>query len=183
MNYKYNKLIFDTLGYANQLKIAGIKNPELCTKALSDALALNIYSKQEINEMFQTALNRVDASLRRFDERTKEFKQESIADRASFEKTMAADRTAFEKAMAADRTALEKTMEKAMAADRSALEKAMEKDRVAHQKEIASVTDRLNNTIEKLNEKIMDTSSRTIALLGAIVVLTGAVAACAHHFM
>jgi hypothetical protein len=179
LNHKNNKLIFDTLTYANQLKTAGIKNSNLCTKALNDALALNIYSKPEIDKMIQSALNRVDASLRRFDERTKELKQESIADRTSFEKSMAADRITLEKAMAADRI----TLEKAMAADRIAFEKAMEKDRLAHQKEIGSVTDKLNNAIEKLNEKIMESNNRTITLLGTIIVITGAIATFAHHLM
>jgi Skp family chaperone for outer membrane proteins len=96
-----NALLFDTLNYSNQLKTAGIVNPDLCTKALSDALRPNLYSKQEIDKMFQDMLMRVDNSLRQFEERTKELKRESIAEVAALE-------NALEKKWAKDRDAHQK---------------------------------------------------------------------------
>jgi hypothetical protein len=177
-NNQKNKIFFDTLAYSRQLEFAGVRNADLCTKALNDALLQNLYSKHEVDTMIEAALNRVNASLGRFDERIKELKQESITDRivlekamekshSTLEKAISETRVTLEKAMAEDRVKLEKTMaedrltfEKARTEDRVTFEKAMEKDRLTHQNEISNVTDKLNNAVERLNEKIMETSQR-----------------------
>jgi Skp family chaperone for outer membrane proteins len=147
-------ILFDTLTYAEQLKTAGIINPELCTKALSDALSPNLYTKKEIDKMIQDALMRVDNSLRQFEERTKELKRESIAEVA----------------------ALENALEKKWAKDRAALEKTWAKDRDAYQKEISRIT-------EKLNDKIMKISNRNITVLGALIIIMGSISGLLHHII
>lgn len=64
------KVIFDTLAYASKLKDGGVDRSEIHAASLSEVIGYNVYTKGEIEKMF-------DAALKRFDERTQEMKAES----------------------------------------------------------------------------------------------------------
>lgn len=63
------KLLFDPLDYAKILKNGGVENADIHASSLSQILASNLYTKDEIDMRFEQALNRFDASMQQMERR------------------------------------------------------------------------------------------------------------------
>jgi transketolase len=156
---KIDQPIFDTLQYAQQLRIAGIEHAEECSRALSDALRQNINTKNEVDKMFAKALEESNKQLletrrlteelsRRSEERTNEMRRESAAELAAFEKRMAEEGVRFEK--------------------------AQEKDRARHKEEMLQAEINLQKAVTPY-------LITTISTLGTLIVMVGTFAAFSQH--
>ncbi|MFN7097511.1 MAG: hypothetical protein ACK4PR_08135, partial [Gammaproteobacteria bacterium] len=62
-------IMFNTLSYAKMLDNGGIERADVHAAALHEALAQNIFTKSEVEQMLETA-------LKRFDERTVQLREE-----------------------------------------------------------------------------------------------------------
>lgn len=71
------KLLFDTLNYAKMLEKGGVTNSDTHTSALSYALAQNLYTKVEIDQMIENTMNQ-------FKQEMHEFRQEMRTDMNDF---------------------------------------------------------------------------------------------------
>ena len=65
-----DKVYFDTLKLAKMLEKGGVEHSDVLTSSISKALTQNIYTKQEVENMLETA-------LKSFDERTQQLRIEA----------------------------------------------------------------------------------------------------------
>ena len=64
-----NPIVFDSLSYAKMLDKGGVLHSEVHATALAKALAENLYTQSEVDQM-------IEAALKRFDDRTVQLREE-----------------------------------------------------------------------------------------------------------
>ena len=84
--------IFDTLKYARMLKEKGINHSDDFSRALSDALGQDIYSKREIERMFE-------AALQEFRQSNREIKEDLLRTRLELEREISKVRVEIHSSM------------------------------------------------------------------------------------
>ncbi|NNM59973.1 MAG: hypothetical protein HKM04_09190 [Legionellales bacterium] len=62
-------IVFDSLSYAKMLDKGGVPHSEVHATALAKALAENLYTQSEVDQM-------IEAALKRFDDRTVQLREE-----------------------------------------------------------------------------------------------------------
>ena len=81
------KLVFDTLNYAKFLTEGGVEHADVHSAGLANAITQNIYTKNEVEKMFDAAIKQFEErshqmrdefkeSLKKFDERTYQMRDE-----------------------------------------------------------------------------------------------------------
>lgn len=132
------KLMFNTLGYAKMLRKGGVSLADTHAAALDYALQQNLYTKTEVREMLELALDKVSKSIQHLDNKI--------------------DRSA---------NRLDHKIDVSISMFDTKLDGAVSK---------------LDSKIDKSNDKMQKNTITTISVLGALVVLVGALSAFFHNF-
>ena len=86
------ELVFDTLEYARMLSAGGVIGADVHSAALANSIVENIYTKHEVDEMFE-------ASLKEFAQNNEKIWQKMAEDRARSEREILKMENRIEKTM------------------------------------------------------------------------------------
>lgn len=158
--------VFDTLNYAKILKEGGIEHADTHASSLADAISFNVYTKHEVDTMFQEMLYESNKKFQEARNESDKRFQEMLYESDKIHQEM---RTESDKRFQEIRSDFRKDFDE--------IKLAMAEDRAKHEKEMLKIENRLIQLIVETNNK---TIQRLTIHLGIFITIFTIISSVLH---